>query len=136
MGARRRMNEQRIVQVLLVDDHPMMRRGLRTVLDAYDDLEVVGEGRDGVEAVHLVGELLPDVVVMDINMPKMNGIEATAHIKSHRPDIQVVGVSINADDENSAAMKRAGATTVLPKATAISQLHDAIVGAISGPPPS
>ncbi|HMS82789.1 MAG TPA: response regulator transcription factor [Nitrospira sp.] len=130
-----RKNEPKIVPVLLVDDHAMLRRELRTVLDSYDDLLVVGEGRDGVEAVRLVDELGPHVVVMDINMPRMGGVEATAHIKFHQPYIAVVGISIDASDENSAAMKKAGATTVVPKAAAIEKLHDAIVEAITKRPP-
>lgn len=116
-----------MVQVLLVDDHAMVRQGLRSVLDAYDDLHVVAEARDGAEAVQLVGELHPRVVVMDINMPRMNGIDATTHIKNHWPETTVIGISVNIGDNNSDAMKQAGAATVLPKDTAVDQLHDAIV---------
>ena len=116
-----------MVQVLLVDDHAMVRQGLRSVLDAYDDLHVVAEARDGAEAVQLVGEFHPRVVVMDINMPRMSGIDATAHIKNRWPETTVIGISVNAGDDNSDAMKRAGAATVLPKDTAVDQLHDAIV---------
>ncbi|MCS6302686.1 MAG: response regulator transcription factor [Nitrospira sp.] len=116
-----------MVQVLLVDDHAMVRQGLRSVLDAYDDLHVVAEARDGAEAVQLVGQYHPRVVVMDINMPRMNGIDATTHIKHRWPETTVIGISVNAGDDNSDAMKRAGAATVLPKDTAVDQLHDAIV---------
>ena len=129
LEARLRMNKQKVVPVLLVDDHAMLRRELHTVLDSYDDIQVVGEGRDGVEAVWLVGELEPQVVVMDINMPNMNGIEATAHIKMHQPDIAVVGISIDSSAASSEAMKQAGATTVVGKSTAVEQLHDAILQA-------
>ena len=130
-----------MVQVLLVDDHAMVRQGLRSILDAYDDLHVIAEAQDGVEAVKLVEDLRPRVVVMDINMPRMNGIDATTHIKTHWPETTVIGISVNARDGNSEAMKRAGAATVLPKDTAVDQLHDAIVqevGASSdkfSPPP-
>lgn len=116
-----------MVQVLLVDDHAMVRQGLRSVLDAYDDLHVVAEARDGAEAVKLVGDLRPRVVVMDINMPRMNGIDATTHIKTRWPETTVIGISVNTGDDVSDAMKRAGAATVLPKDTAVDQLHDAIV---------
>jgi DNA-binding NarL/FixJ family response regulator len=75
----------------------------------------------------MIEELRPQVVVMDINMPKMNGIEATTRIKAHWPEITVVGISVNVGDENSDVMKRAGAVTVLPKDTAVEQLHAAIV---------
>ncbi len=116
-----------MVEVLLVDDHAMVRQGLRSVLDAYDDLHVVAEARDGAEAVKLVGDLRPRVVVMDINMPRMNGIDATTYIKNHWPETTVIGISVNTGDENSNAMKRAGAASVLPKDTAVDQLHDAII---------
>jgi DNA-binding NarL/FixJ family response regulator len=121
---------QHRIRVLLVDDHAMVRQGLRSVLDAYEDIQVVGEACDGAEAVRLVEELQPRVVVMDINMPKMNGIEATTRIKAHWPDMTVVGISVNAGDENSDAMKRAGAATVLPKDTAVEELRATIVEAV------
>jgi CheY-like chemotaxis protein/anti-sigma regulatory factor (Ser/Thr protein kinase) len=120
-------SSHRQIRVLLVDDHSMMRQGLRSALDAYDDLHVVAEAPDGAEAVHLVQDLRPRVVVMDVNMPRMNGIDATARIKTQWPETMVIGISVNAQDENSAAMKRAGATTVLPKESALDQLHEAIV---------
>lgn len=114
-----------MVQVLLVDDHPMVRQGLRSLLDAYDDLRVVAEAGDGAEAVKLVRDLRPDVVVMDVNMPILNGIDATTRIKTHWPETTVIGIS--ADTDNGGAMKRAGAATVLQKDKAVDQLHEAIV---------
>ncbi len=105
----------------------MIRQALRSVLDAYDDLQVVAEAQDGVEAVKLVGDLRPRVVVMDINMPRMNGINATTHIKTHWPETIVIGISVNTGDDNSDAMKRAGAATVLLKERVVDRLHDAIV---------
>lgn len=118
---------QLIVQVLLVDDHAMVRQGLRSVLESYDDIQVIGEAQNGSEAVSLVQELRPQVVVMDINMPKMNGIEATARIKTQWPQTIVVGISVNAEDDNRNAMMRAGAARLLTKEQAVEQLHDAIV---------
>ena len=82
------------IRVLLVDDHAMVRQGLRTVLDSYADIEVVGEAWNGEEAVAGTDRLRPAVVVMDINMPKMNGIEATRLIKARHPDIIVIGLSV------------------------------------------
>ncbi|WHZ25959.1 MAG: Two-component transcriptional response regulator, NarL/FixJ family [Nitrospira sp.] len=123
-------HRRRSVRVLLADDHAMVRQGLRAVLDAYEDIQVVGEAGDGAEALRLVEESQPRVLVMDINMPKMNGIEATTRIKAHWPGIAVVGISVNAGDENSDVMKRAGAATVLPKDTAVEQLHAAIIEAV------
>lgn len=99
-------------------------------MDAYDDLHVVAEARDGAEAVALVEDLRPRVVVMDINMPVMNGIDATACIKTYWPETTVIGISVNTGEDYSNAMKRAGAATVLPKDTAVDRLHDAIVQAV------
>jgi DNA-binding NarL/FixJ family response regulator len=120
-----------IVRVLLVDDHTMVRDGLRSVLEGYDDIDVAGVASDGEEAVHVVDKVRPQVVLMDINMPKMNGITATAHIKARHPRMIVVGISVNADDEHRNAMINAGAVSLISKEAAIDQLHEAIVGAVS-----
>ncbi len=118
------------IRVLLVDDHTMVRQGLRSVLDAYADIQVMGEARDGVEAMKLVEQLRPQVVVMDLNMPKMNGIEATMQIKTKWPETIIIGISVNVGEDNNAAMQRAGAATLLTKEAAVEQLHDTIVQAV------
>ena len=114
------------VGVLLVDDHAMVRQGLRTMLESYADVEVVGEACDGEEALVCTEQLNPAVVVMDINMPKMNGIEATARLKARYPDIDIIGLSVNAGEENQRAMKKAGATSLITKEAAVDQLYAAI----------
>ncbi len=119
------------VRVLLVDDHAMVRQGLRTVLDSYADIEVVGEAWDGQEAAAGTDRLHPAVVVMDINMPKMNGIEATAHIKARHPEVIVIGLSVNAGGENEMAMRNAGAAMLLTKEAAVDELHSAIREALA-----
>ena len=112
--------------MLLVDDHAMVRQGLRTMLESYADVEVVGEACDGEEALVCTEQLNPAVVVMDINMPKMNGIEATAHLKARYPDLTIIGLSVNAGEENQQAMKKAGATSLITKEAAVDQLYAAI----------
>ena len=114
------------IQVLLVDDHAMVRQGLRTVLEAYADIEVVGEAANGVEAVGSVEVLKPALVLMDINMPKKNGIEATAEIKARFPSVIVIGLSVQANDEAQTAMLKAGASALLTKEAAVEQLYEAI----------
>ena len=114
------------IRVLLVDDHAMVRQGLRSVLDSYADIEVVGEAWNGEEAVALVERLQPALVVMDITMPKMNGIEATTRIKARYPHTIVIGLSVNAGGANEEAMKNAGAAMLLTKEAAVDELYRAI----------
>jgi CheY-like chemotaxis protein len=114
------------IRVLLVDDHAMVRHGLRTVLESYSDIEVVGEAGDGREALELAERLTPEIIIMDINMPYMNGIEATASIKLRNTGVKIIGLSVNADDDNKTAMLRAGAETLLSKAAALDELYRAI----------
>ena len=118
------------IRVLLVDDHAMVRQGLRTVLDSYADIEVVGEAWNGEEAVAGTDRLRPAVVVMDINMPKMNGIKATTMIRARHPEIIVIGLSVNTSGENEMAMKQAGATMLLTKEAAVDELYRTIQEAL------
>ena len=118
------------VRVLLVDDHTMVRQGLKAVLDGYTDIELVGEAADGEQAVAMVERLRPAVIVMDINMPKMNGIEATAEIKARYPETIVVGLSVNSVGDHQQAMLRAGAVRLMTKEAVVEQLYDAIQEAV------
>ncbi len=119
-----------IIRVLLVDDHAMVRQGLRSVLDAYPDMKVVGEAADGETGVRLTGKLLPSVVLMDINMPGCNGIEATKRIKAQYPRIQIIGLSVDADGQKQDAMLRAGAYSLMTKEAAVDQLYALIYEAV------
>jgi PAS domain S-box-containing protein len=121
------------ISVLLVDDHAMVRQGLRAELDAYPDIQLVGEAGNGEEAVRLVDRLRPAVVVMDINMPTMDGIEATARIKARHPETTVIGISVNAAKENEEAMKRAGAVGLMTKEAAVEQLYGRIKDSVGSP---
>lgn len=120
----------RPIRVLLVDDHVMIRQGLRAVLEAYSDIELIGEAGNGEEAIVLVDRLEPSVVVMDISMPKMNGIEATGRITTRHPSLAVIGLSVNAGGDNQAAMLKAGARQLLTKEAAAEQLYGAIKHAV------
>ena len=108
----------------------MVRQGLRTVLDSYPDLEVVGEAWNGQEAVASAERLQPSIVVMDINMPMMNGIDATTEIVARYPDIVVIGLSVQAGGANEEAMKKAGAAILLTKEAAVDELYQAILQAL------
>ena len=114
------------IRVLIVDDHAMVRQGLCSVLKEYQDVIVAGEACNGAEALDQVEALRPSVVVMDINMPMMNGIRATAVIKARYPDISVIGLSVQAGGLNEEAMKQAGAVTLLTKEAAVEDLYRTI----------
>ena len=98
-----------MIRVVLVDDHPVFRHGLRALLGAVDDVEVVAEGADGDEAVRLVEEWRPEVVVMDLNMPGTTGVEATRRIVGAVPGTGVLVLTMFEDDESVFAAMRAGA---------------------------
>lgn len=118
--------KESLVRVLLVDDHAMVRQGLRAILETYADVHVVGDASDGMEALTAVDHLHPRVILMDINMPKKNGIEVTAEIKARHPHIPIIGLSVNAGQENQEAMLKAGASMLLTKEAAVDQLYSAI----------
>jgi len=115
-------------KILLADDHVMFRRGVRSLIQGMDNVEVVGEAGDGLQAVELAGKLRPQVVLMDVAMPKMDGIEATRRILSAHPGMRVVGLSMNDDPHTTAMMKEAGASTHLSKSVSAQKLMDAIRG--------
>lgn len=118
------------IRVLLVDDHFLVRQGLRKCLSHHLDIELVGEATDGEEAVKLTDLLKPDVVVMDIHMPRMNGIEATGCIIRKHPHLPVIGLSFYVDDGNREAFLDAGACLLLEKETAYQHLSQAIYQAV------
>lgn len=102
-------------RVLIVDDHEIMREGLRGLLEFEPDIEVVGEAADGARAVELAEKLEPDVVIMDVNLEGMGGVEATRQIVAKRPWVKVVGLSMHVDNDVAMAMRDAGAATYLTK---------------------
>ena len=119
------------IRVLLVDDHRMFRLGLRSVIDGCQNMEVVGEASDGVEAIEAVRLTRPDVVVMDINMPKMNGIQATQEIKKTFPDTAVIGHSVQTEPAVIRHMQAAGVSSYVKKESAAEELCAAIEDAMA-----
>ena len=114
------------VRVLLVDDHAMVRQGLRGLLDAYDDIAIVGEAATGEEAVALAGEVEPDVILMDVNLPGMDGMQSTRRITQASQSVSVIGLSIQDAVEVETAMKEAGAVAFLNKEAALDELYHTI----------
>lgn len=120
------------VTVLLADDHPVVRDGLRLILNSYSDLEVVGEVDNGLDAVRLATAKCPDVVIMDITMPQLNGIEATRQILEACPTSQVIVLSMHASTRQVLWSLQAGATGYLLKGAASSEVVTAIRAVRSG----
>jgi signal transduction histidine kinase/ActR/RegA family two-component response regulator len=116
------------IRVMLVDDHKVMRQGLTRLISGQPDIQVVGEAGNGREAVALARQLNPDVIVMDISMPEMNGIEATGLITAEHPHVRVIGLSMFEDEQAALAMRQAGAEAFVNKAASASQLLQAIYG--------
>ena len=114
------------IRILLTDDHAAMRDGLARLLDQEIDFEVVGQASDGQEAVELAGNLIPDVILMDISMPRMNGIDATRVIHARHPDIRIIGLSLYQEEERAKAMLDSGAVLYLTKTCAPAELKTAI----------
>jgi DNA-binding NarL/FixJ family response regulator len=113
----------------------MIRQGLRSALEAYPNIEVVGEAENGEEAISKAARLEPTVVVMDMNMEKMDGITATRFIKTQNPQIVVLGLSVEAKDYEVYAMQKAGAVEVLTKDNAVNDLYAAIQRAVAAVQP-
>ena len=120
------------VRVLIVDDHRIVRQGLVGLLASDAHIQVVGEAANGAEAVEQARLIRPDVVVMDINMPRMNGIEATRLIKQEFPSISVIGLSLHAESDMAESMKEAGATDYLSKDGPSEDLLNAIRSLVPG----
>jgi DNA-binding NarL/FixJ family response regulator len=120
------------IKVLIVDDHGVVRRGLRGFFELLDDIEVVGEAEDGRRAVQLADDLAPDVVLMDLLMPSMDGIAAIATIKSRHPDTEVVALTSFIEEERVTAALEAGATGYLLKDAEADDVADAVRRAHAG----
>ncbi len=126
------MMESKVIRVLLVDDHGMVRRGLMTYLKNEADLQVVGEARDGQEAVQLCEQLQPDVILMDLVMPRMDGVAATRIIRNRWPQVQIVALSSFEEKELIQNVLQAGAISYLLKNVSGNDLAAALRAACAG----
>ena len=122
------------IRVLLVDDHIVVRDGLARLLQLQSDIQVIGQAADGRQAVDLARQLCPDVILMDISMPILGGVEATRLILAHQPQSRVIGLSMHGEDGVAASMAEAGAINYLPKTTRPDSLVAAIRAAVQNPP--
>jgi DNA-binding NarL/FixJ family response regulator len=123
---------QQMINVLLADDHSMLRQGLRTLLEASGRIKVVGEAANGQEAINLALTLNPDIVVMDLAMPGVNGSEATRQIKRLKPCVKVLVLSMHQSKEYVIELLRAGASGYLIKDASADELLHAILTVASG----
>ncbi len=121
-----------LITVLIVDDHAVVRQGVRAALEARETFTVVGEAESGAEAVRRVADVVPDVVLMDLLMPDMHGVEATRQIKRLSPRTQVVVLTSHHDDEHIFPALRAGAISYLLKSVKMDELADAVRRAAQG----
>jgi NarL family two-component system response regulator YdfI len=123
---------KRPLRVLVADDHPVVREGLRLILESADGVEVVGDACDGAEAIRLAGELEPDVILMDLRMPGVGGLEAMERIRAHRPDAAIVVLTTFDEDDVMVRALRAGARGYLLKDATRESLLDAVRAAARG----
>ena len=114
------------LRVLIADDDQMLREGLRCILESKEDIEVVGEAGDGKTAVDMARALLPDVVIMDIAMPGLNGMDATRQIKATNPAVKVIALSIHSNKLYVLGMLEAGASGYVLKAAVYDELHRSV----------
>ena len=120
------------IRILIVDDHPLIREGLRAVLETQPDMELVGEARDGNEAVIRAGALKPDVVLMDLSLPEMDGLKATRQILHNDPSVRVLVLSNYLDDDKVFNVLKAGAKGYILKETFPQELRQAVRNVYQG----
>ena len=120
------MNTIQAIRALIVDDESLLRRVLKQILTQYPDIEIVGEAATGDEAIDVVGKVQPDIVVMDIRMPKMDGMAAAREIKTQHLEVKISGLSDYAEGYHAHAMELAGARGIYRKSSATEELYEII----------
>jgi two-component system, NarL family, response regulator LiaR len=120
------------INILIVDDHPLVRQALKQLIETQSDMKVIGEACNGQEAIKLAGELLPDVVIMDIGMPVLNGLEATRRIKAEFPKIAILVLTVHTDKEHVLGILEAGAAGYLTKVVFGNDVIRAIQAIVAG----
>jgi DNA-binding NarL/FixJ family response regulator len=123
------------IRILLVEDHALVIEELRVLLQTYPNIEIVDQARDGEEAVAKAAKLQPAVVLMDVNLPKLDGIAATRQIKTKHPNILVIGLTVAAEDYVLYAMLKAGASDVLKKGNLVNDLYRTVQRAVASAHP-
>lgn len=124
--------QARKITILLADDHPLLRKALRDILEPQEDFEIIAEASDGKEAVRLAIELVPDVVIMDISMPELNGLEATRQIKAKRSNIAILVLTVYSDSERILGILEAGAAGYLTKSVFGDEIVAAVRSVVAG----
>ncbi len=118
--------------IIIADDHPLVRQALRSLLKSQSDFKVVGEASDGEEAVRLATQLVPDVMIMDITMPKMNGLVATRKIKTQCPSVKILVLTVHSDSEHILGILEAGAAGYLTKSVFGNEILSAVRSVMAG----
>ena len=113
-----------MTKILIVDDHVLFREGMKRIIDQWDDFEVIGEATNGFEAINLSRELLPDIILMDINMPVLDGIQATKQIASELPSTHIIMLTTSEEEKDLATAVKYGAKGYILKDTPSKRLHD------------
>jgi DNA-binding NarL/FixJ family response regulator len=124
-----------MLRILLVDDHVLFRKGVAALLARREDMEIVGEAGDGLEAIEAAREMIPDVILMDIHMPKCNGLEATRVIKREFPHVKIVILTVSDDDQNLFEAIKSGAQGYLLKDLEPTRLYDLLESISRGEAP-
>lgn len=114
------------IRVLIADDHQIFRDGLITLLESEDDIEIIGTAKNGIEAIKIAKKLKPDILIMDITMPEMDGIEATLRLKMAMPGIKILALSMHSDSQYVRKMLKAGIDAYLIKSCTSKKLIDVI----------